>query len=207
MSGYSGIYHPRTNYQNCFPNLFRRLSAFGCLCLVIISLNAFAQTASPANPLGTNQSTVPQFSAVASSLVNGVTYNVAVSESPRGGTNSQYQDFWVKAGLSANDLMPSNASRLTWSSGWTRNIRSGGYDGAVTSSTLGSPASLTPGKTYYWHIVGTNGTKSAQASFTVMSLPIQPTLTINNNLNRNLFEVSWNSVSNIARYELYRNNA
>lgn len=177
------------------------------LFLFCCSVNAFAQTAQISNPIGSNQSTIPQFSAVASSLVAGVTYNVAISESPRGGVGNQYIDWWVKQGVTVNDLLPTNANRLTWSSGWTRNIRSGGYDGAVTSSTLGSPASLTPGKTYYWHIVGTNGTKSAQASFTVMSLPAQPALTISHNLNRNLFEISWNSVSNVSRYELYRSNS
>jgi len=170
------------------------------------SFFSIAQTAVPTNPIGSNQPSVPQFSAVASSLVSGVTYNIAISESPRGGANNQYIDWWVKGNVSVNDLLPTNTNRLIWSSGWTHNIRSAGHDGAVTSSTVGSPTSLTPGKTYYWHIVGTNGTKSVQVSFTVTSLPAQPTPQIVNNLNRKLFEISWNSVSNVSRYELYRNN-
>lgn len=47
MSGYSGIYRPCNNYQNYFPNLFRRLSVFACLCLAIISSNALAQPPAP----------------------------------------------------------------------------------------------------------------------------------------------------------------
>ncbi len=110
------------------------------VCLSIVSLSLLAQTAQVANPIGNSQSIAPQFSAVTSSLVtNGVTYSVAISEYPRGGTSNQYQNFWMKSGLAANDLMPSNNNRLIWNSEWTQKIRSGGYDGVVTSSSLDFP--------------------------------------------------------------------
>lgn len=175
------------------------------LCMLLLYSNSYAQTAQPQNPVGINQSTTPQFSALSASLSSSIQYTIAVSEIPRGGTAAQYSNFWVKGSLSSTDLLESNPNRLKWSSGWEQRIRSGGNDAPVTQIIQGSPVSLSLGKTYYWHIVGNNGTKSVEASFTVGNVPSQPDLTIFPNHNRNLFEVSWTQVANATRYELTRN--
>jgi YD repeat-containing protein len=175
--------------------------------IFIASLTAIAQTPQPLNPTGTIQTTTPKFSGVASSLLSNVSYVVAISETSRTGVNNQYVNWWGKAGLSANDLLESNANRLIWNSTWEEKTRNGNPNGPATTVNTNSPSALTPGKTYYWHIVGTNGYKSAQASFTVSNVPNQPILSVTPNLNRSLFEVTWSSVSNVSYYELQRNGA
>lgn len=189
------------------PHSLQKLNYFFCICALLFSCNSYAQTPQPQAPLGTNQSATPLFSAASASLVSTVKYSIAVSESPRGGSGSQYVNFWVKADISAGDLLESNPNRVRWDSGWEHRIRSGGYDAPPSQITSGSPSSLDLGKTYYWHIVGSNGTKSAEASFTVGNVPSQPELTVTPNVNRNLFAVSWTAVANATRYELTRNNA
>jgi hypothetical protein len=117
---------------------------FGLLIATLLMGATFvnAQTPQPANPIGSNQLLIPQFSAVASSLVNGVTYGISISESPRGGANSQYIKFWTKSGISVSDLLASNPNRVAWSSGWEQRIRSGSYDSPVTTIIPSSPATL-----------------------------------------------------------------
>lgn len=176
-----------------------------CVLFLVVSLATSAQTPQPLNPTGTIQTTTPKFSGVSSSLLANVSYNVAISESPRAGASNQYINWWGKTGLAANDLLESNTNRLTWNSTWEQKTRYGNPDGPATTVSTSSPSALTPGKTYYWHIVGNNGYKSAQASFTVGNVPAQPTLTVTPNLNRSLFEISWASVSNISHYQLQRN--
>jgi hypothetical protein len=165
---------------------------------------SFAQTPTPESPLGTISSATPRFSALSYTLVSGVTYGISVSESPRGGANSQYIKFWTKSGISVSDLLASNPNRVAWSSGWEQRIRSGSYDSPVTTIIPSSPATLTPGTTYYWHIVGSNGAKSPEASFSIAGPPAQPTLSVTNNLNRTMFEISWGAIANATSYQLFR---
>ena len=190
-----------------FRCLLGKLNYFLFIWALLFSCSSYSQTPQPQNPQGANQPTVPLFSAVSASLSSSITYGIAISESPRGGSSNQYANFWTKAGVSAADLLESNLNRLRWSSSWEHRIRSGGYDAPVTQIIQGSPLSLDLGKTYYWHIVGSDGTKSAEASFTVGNVPSQPDLTVLPNLNRNLFAVSWTAVANATRYELTRNSA
>lgn len=146
-------------------------------CLIIAgtaicSSVSVAQTASPRYPInGDRVSPTPKFTATPESLVfTGVTYNIVVSEQPRGGGAGvdQYIDFWTKEGVSANSLLESNLNRLGWDSTWVRKTRNGSFTGIAAVVPNATPASLTPGKQYYWHIYGTNGTKSVENTFTII---------------------------------------
>ncbi len=133
---------------------------------------SFAQTAVPRYPIGGDRvSPNPKFTAAPTSLVSsGVTYNVVVSEQPRGGGAGvdQYLDYWSKDGVPASALLESNLSRLGWDSTWVRRTRNGSYTGAAVIVANATPASLTYGKKYYWHIYGSNGTKSVENTFTII---------------------------------------
>lgn len=155
------------------PSYFR---LFLKLLLTIYALSycalSFSQTAEPRYPIGGDRvSPNPKFTATPTSLVSsGVTYNIVVSEQPRGGGVGvdQYIDFWTKEGLSASALLESNLNRVGWDSTWVKKTRNGSYTGAAVVVPNATPASLTYGKKYYWHIYGTNGTKSAENTFTII---------------------------------------
>lgn len=151
------------------PRYFSLLLSYFLFCTSAI---CFAQTAEPRYPInGDRVSPNPKFTANPASLVStGVTYNVVVSEQPRGGGAGidQYIDFWTKEGLPASALLDSNLNRLGWDSTWVRKTRNGSYTGAAVIVPNSTPASLTYGKKYYWHIYGTNGTKSVENTFTII---------------------------------------
>lgn len=155
------------------PNYFKSFSKL-LMALYIISYCAFSfsQTAEPRHPIGGDRvSPNPRFTALPTTLVSsGVTYSVVVSEQPRGGgTNvNQYIDFWVKEGISASALLDSNLNRVGWDSTWVKKTRNGVYIGTPLVVPNATPASLTYGKKYYWHIVGSNGTKSIENTFTII---------------------------------------
>ena len=140
--------------------------------VVLCCAQSYAQTAVPRYPVGADRvSPNPKFTAAPTSLVSsGVTYNVVVSEQPRGGGAGvdQYLDFWAKDGVPASALLESNLSRLGWDSTWVRRTRNGSYTGAAVVVANATPASLTYGKKYYWHIYGSNGTKSVENTFTII---------------------------------------
>jgi len=146
------------------------------LLLTIYALSycalSFSQTADPRYPIGGDRvSPNPKFTATPTSLISsGVTYNIVVSEQPRGGGAGvdQYIDFWTKEGLSASALLESNLNRVGWDSTWVKKTRNGSYTGAAVIVPNATPASLTYGKKYYWHIYGTNGTKSVENTFTII---------------------------------------
>ena|GEM_PF-6917414 len=139
---------------------------FICVVMLCCFDSAFAQTPQPQNPQSTIQGAIPKFSAIGSSLQTGVTYTIAISQSPRGGSNSQYLNFWTKTGVTVSDLTETNPSRVSWSTNWEQKSRNGNYDGAAVTVSTTSPSALNLGQTYYWHIVSSTGLKSAQASFT-----------------------------------------
>lgn len=144
---------------NCFIKVLVTIATIFYCGLIV------AQTAEPRYPInGDRVSPNPKFTATATSLVAGVTYNVVVAEQPRGGGAGvdQYIDFWVKDGLSATSLLDSNLNRLGWDSTWVKKTRNGSYTGAAVTVANATPSSLVYGKKYYWHIVGTNGSKSIE---------------------------------------------
>lgn len=132
---------------------------------------SYSQTAVPRYPInGDRVSANPKFTAIETSLVPGVLYNVVVSEQPRGGGAGvdQYIDFWTKENVPASSLMDTNINRLGWDSTWVRKTRNGSYTGTPVVVTNATPSSLINGKTYYWHIYGQNGTKSVESTFAVI---------------------------------------
>lgn len=153
----------------CYFKSFIRISILiVSLCCCAIS---YAQTASPRYPInGDRVSSNPKFTALETSLVPGVLYNVVVSEQPRGGGAGvdQYIDFWTKENVPASSLMDSNMNRLGWDSTWVKKTRNGSYTGTPVIVPNGTPSSLTNGKTYYWHIYGQNGTKSIENTFAII---------------------------------------
>jgi hypothetical protein len=166
-------------------------------------------------PTGTIQTTTPRFAAVESSLVPDVVYGVAISESPRTGVYGQYVDWWVKTDLTANDLLEGNSSGLVWNSSWQQRTRAGNPDGPPFVVSNNSPLSLTPGKTYYWHIIGDNGVhQSKEASFTV-DANAQPLVndsgsfdfSASQNLRDLRFDLSWKPLAGHTRYELWRRSS
>ncbi len=132
---------------------------------------SYSQTAVPRYPInGDRVSASPKFTAIETSLVPGVLYNVVISEQPRGGGVGvdQYIDFWTKENVPASSLMDSNVNRLGWDSTWVRKTRNGSYVGTPVVIANATPSSLTNGKTYYWHIYGQNGTKSVENTFAII---------------------------------------
>lgn len=132
---------------------------------------SYSQTAVPRYPInGDRVSANPKFTAIETSLVPGVLYNVVISEQPRGGGAGvdQYIDFWTKENVPASSLMDTNINRLGWDSTWVRKTRNGSYVGTPVVIANATPSSLTNGKTYYWHIYGQNGTKSVENTFAVI---------------------------------------
>ncbi|WP_039912691.1 polymorphic toxin type 10 domain-containing protein [Cellvibrio mixtus] len=151
---------------------FRFVSTYLILiALFFFSAFSLAQTAQPRYPINNDKvSSNPKFTAIASSLIPGVTYNIIVSEQPRGGGAGidQYIDFWIKEGLPAESILDTNLNRIGWDSTWVRKTRNGNYVGAATVVPNATPASLPYGKTYYWHIYASNVTKSVENTFSTL---------------------------------------
>jgi YD repeat-containing protein len=123
--------------------------------------------------IGGTATTIPAFAASATSLVSTASYTISISESPRTGLNGQYVDWWSIGGVSSSALTAGNTGQITWSTNWVKRTRNGNPDGAAVIVSSTSPATLTVGKTYYWHIVasGSNGglSKSAEGRFVVVA--------------------------------------
>lgn len=94
----------------------------------------------------------------------GQTYNIAVSDAPRG-NDDQYDHFWVNAGLTG--------TAADWSNSWVEKQRDA--NGVAQVIPGSSPESLTSGQTYYWHVVTIfpdgQTTKSSEFSF-VVDVPV-----------------------------------
>ncbi len=126
--------------------------------------------ASPMN--GELSSNTPCFSW--SNLGAGITYGLAISESPAN-SNNQYDLFWGRP----SDL---HTNSTCWDDSWVQKRRQSTSHAAPTG--VKPPATLESGKTYYWKVVALNrnnpeghvGTHSEQRSFEVPYPPVKPIL-------------------------------